>query len=427
MLEQNGGQNGGINPNSSQTQNSNQEIGTKTNQNTQQERLRIHLQQKLAYQQKYRPEGQGSDKEGGFSGSEGSQTSSTTSQNLESKMEVKTESETEKQNSETQTQTRIQNETETHNHNQLSQTEVKTNQFTAKEEKLNQPKNLIQQPYFLDGNFCLFEGDCVEIMKQMPDNYVDMIFADPPYFLSEKDKSRQPTNFPVIGTNYKGEWDVSNGFVANLSFHHNWVKEARRVLKSNGTIWITGTHHSIYQCGFCLQNQQFKILNEISWYKAKSRYYTKSYFNFSHESIIWARKSKNPKDRHHFNAGLMNKWRGDPLKDSNPENSQSMRTVWQIDPTHKKEFIFGRHPTQKPIQLLQRMILASTKPNAIILDPFNGSGTTGIAIESVNQALQKAGKLEDLKQGRKYIGIDREGEYLELTKRRLEEGGGRKK
>ena len=158
---------------------------------------------------------------------------------------------------------------------------------------MNQPKNLIQEPYFLEGNYCLYQGDCVEVMKQMPDNYVDMIFADPPYFLSQKDKSRQPTNFPVIGTNYKGEWDVSNGFVANLLFHHNWVKEARRILKPNGTIWITGTHHSIYQCGFCLQNQQFKILNEISWYKPKSKYYTNSYFNFSYETIIWARKSKN--------------------------------------------------------------------------------------------------------------------------------------
>ena len=117
----------------------------------------------------------------------------------------------------------------------------------------------------------------------------------------------------------------------------------------------------------------------------------------------------------------MNKWRGDPLKDSNPENPQSMRTVWQIDPPSKKEFVFGRHPTQKPIQLLQRMILASTKPNAIILDPFNGSGTTGVAVESVNKALQKAGKLDDTTKGRKYIGIDRETEYLELTKRRLEE------
>jgi len=118
----------------------------------------------------------------------------------------------------------------------------------------------------------------------------------------------------------------------------------------------------------------------------------------------------------------MNRWRGDPLKDSNPENSQSMRTVWQIEPPSRKEFVFGRHPTQKPLQLLQRIILASSKPNAIILDPFNGSGTTGVAIQTINQALQKAGKLEDPKQGRKYIGIDREREYLELTRKRLEDG-----
>jgi len=267
-------------------------------------------------------------------------------------------------------------------------------------------------------------------MKQLPDNYVDMIFADPPYFLSEKDDGRQPTNFPVKNLkdkngnydNYKGQWDVSNGFKSNLQFQHTWIKEARRILKPEGTIWITGTHHSIYQCGFCLQNQQYKILNEISWYKPKSRYNPKKYFNFSHETIIWARKSKDRKHLHYFNEPLMSKWRGDPLKDSNPDNSQSMRTVWEINPPSKKETIHGRHPTQKPLQLLQRIILASTKPDSIILDPFNGSGTTGVAIETINKGLQKSQNW-DGKTQRKYIGIDREAEYLEVTKRRLKGSG----
>lgn len=289
------------------------------------------------------------------------------------------------------------------------------------DKKLDKQNNLIQ-PYFFEGNYCLYQGDTLEVMKQLPDNYVDMIFADPPYFLSEPNEERIPTNFPLKGTNYKGEWDISLGFEKNFKFQQEWIKEAKRILKVNGTVWITGTHHSIYQCGVALQMFDYKILNEISWYKPKSQYYTKSYFNFSHETIIWARKSKDPSHKHHFNARLMNQWRGDPLKDSNPENSQSMRTVWQIEPPGKREFVFGRHPTQKPLQLLQRIILASSKPNAIILDPFNGSGTTGVAIQTINKALQKAGKLDDPKQGRKYIGIDRESEYLELTKKRL--GGG---
>ena len=283
------------------------------------------------------------------------------------------------------------------------------------------------QPYFLKDNFCLYQGDSLEIMKRMPSDYVDMIFADPPYFLSEPDEARQPTNFPVKDLrdkggnydNYKGEWDVSRGFKQNLSFHYAWIKEARRILKPEGTIWITGTHHSIYQCGTSIQALGFKILNEISWYKANSKYYPKKYFNFSHETIIWARKSYSKQHMHYFNKHLMDKWIGDPLKDTNQDNPKSMRTVWQINPPSKKETIHGRHPTQKPLQLLQRIILASTRPDSIILDPFNGSGTTGVAIQTLNKGLQRNGRLNDPMDGRKYIGIDREVEYLELTKRRV--------
>ena len=359
-------------------------------QKSPQELLKIHLRLKLAYQNKTLPELK-------LEGNEGKLklVNSLDESNLESKSPISVPMETSK----IDFQAKVETKTET----------------------TDQPQNLLQ-PYFLEGNVCLFQGDCVELMRQMPANYVDMIFADPPYFLSEKDESRQPTNFPVIGTNYKGEWDVSNGFKNNFKFQQDWIKEAKRILKPEGTIWITGTHHSIYQCGVALQAFDYKILNEISWYKPKSKYYTKSYFNFSHETIIWARKSKNSQDKHHFNARLMNQWRGDPLKDSNPENPQSMRTVWQIEPPSKREFVFGRHSTQKPLQLLQRIILASSKTDAIILDPFNGSGTTGVVIQTINQALQKAGKLEDLKQGRKYIGIDRETQYLEITKKRLESG-----
>jgi len=320
--------------------------------------------------------------------------------------------------------------------NHRSPLEEKTQpQTETKHQQSIETKKPLIQPYFQEGNHCLYQADCVEVMKQFPDNYVDMIFADPPYFLSEPDEAREVTNFPVKDLkfkngenkggydNYKGEWDVSRGFRSNLQFQHNWIKEARRILKPEGTIWITGTHHSIYQCGFCLQNQQFKILNEISWYKPKSKYNPKNYFNFSHETIIWARKSQQNQHRHYFNTSLMSKWRGDPLKDSNPENPQSMRTVWQIHPPTKKETVHGRHPTQKSIQLLQRIILASTKPDAIILDPFNGSGTTGVAIETINRGLKRAGKWDKNTKGRRYIGIDRESEYLEVTKRRL--GGGR--
>jgi len=296
-------------------------------------------------------------------------------------------------------------------------------------EDLENKANQFIQPYFMEGNHCLYKADCIEVMKQFPENYVDMVFADPPYFLSEPSEVREKTNFPMKDLkdkngnrdNYKGEWDVSKGFKKNLAWQESWIKEARRILKPNGTIWITGTHHSIYQCGVCLQKLNYKVLNEISWYKPRARYNPKNYFNFSHETIIWARKSKAKEDKHHFNERLMSKWRGDPLKDSNPDNPQSMRTVWQIEPPTKKECLHGRHPTQKPVRLLQRIILASTKPDAIILDPFNGSGTTGVALQTINKGLRKSQNW-DGKTQRKYIGIDKEEEYLEISRKRL--GGG---
>lgn len=414
-------------------------------QNTTEEKLAKHFELKAKYQEKYtvRQDGkvvfvESKEKYGGngspvegyvFSVPEQTNNTNQNSNHTRYPTQEPTKPEAEKPE-QGRVETQVKNQIQTQPKSQLQV--KKPNQIQAinttnqsKIQTLEPPKQAIQ-PYFLQGNHCLFQGDCVEIMKQLPDNYVDMIFADPPYFLSEPSEEREVTNFPVKDLkdkngnydNYKGEWDVSRGFVHNVNFQYFWIKEAKRILKPNGTIWITGTHHSIYQCGFCLQNLNFKILNEISWYKPKSKYNPKKYFNFSHETIIWARKSKNHQDIHYFNEPLMSKWRGDPLKDSNPENSQSMRTVWQIDPPTKKECLHGRHPTQKPIQLLQRIILASTKPDAIILDPFNGSGTTGVAMETINQGLRKSphwdGKIQ-----RKYIGIDREVEYLELSKRRF--------
>jgi site-specific DNA-methyltransferase (adenine-specific) len=254
----------------------------------------------------------------------------------------------------------------------------------------------MKKPYFKKDNFCLYQGDCRDILKDFPDNYVDMIFADPPYFLSNGGFTVHAGKMVKVD---KGDWGVSNGVKKDFDFHISWLKEVKRVLKPEGTIWISGTYHSIYQCGFALQVGKFHILNDIAWFKPNtSPNLSCRFFTASHETLIWAKKDK--KAKHYFNYDLMKNgnWPEDTIKKPNLQ----MRSVWSIYPPKKEEKIFGKHPTQKPIELLRRCILAATPENAIILDPFNGGGTNGIASEVVGG-------------NRKYIGIDTEKEYLDLT------------
>lgn len=252
--------------------------------------------------------------------------------------------------------------------------------------------------YFKEDGFALFQGDCNDILKQLPENSVDLIFADPPYFLSEKKPNQKADLFPQKNVwNYKGNWDISNGVEKDYYFHLTWIENAKRVLKPEGTIWVTGTHHNIYQCGFALQVAGFKILNEISWFKPNSNYQSKRFFNFSHETLVWGKKEATANQ--YFNYELMKNW-----QDEMKQKGEDMKTVWSIYPPRKSETLEGRHPTQKPLALLQRIILASSKPNDTILDPFNGGGTTGIACQTIGR--------------RNYIGIDREKEYLDLTIKR---------
>jgi site-specific DNA-methyltransferase (adenine-specific) len=256
--------------------------------------------------------------------------------------------------------------------------------------------------YFQQSNFALYHGDSIEIMKTLPENYVDMIFADPPYFLSNGGFTVHAGKMVSVD---KGKWDKSKSAVEDFEFHKIWMTEARRVLKPNGTIWISGTYHSIYQCGFGLQLLDYHILNDISWFKPNaSPNLSCRFFTASHETLIWARKDK--KSKHYFNYDIMKNsdWGTDFIK----KPGLQMRSVWSINPPKPYEKTFGKHPTQKPLELLRRIILASTDENAIILDPFNGGGTTGIATILLNS-------------NRKYIGIDLEKDYLDLTLKRLEE------
>ena len=247
-------------------------------------------------------------------------------------------------------------------------------------------------------NFALYHGDCLEELKRFPENYFDMIFADPPYFLSSGSFSCQ--NGKMVSVK-KGDWDLSKGFQDDFNFHLNWIKECRRVLKPHGTIWVSGTYHSIYQCGFILQNTKYHILNDISWFKPNAApNLSCRFFTASHETLIWARKEK--KSKHTFNYQDIKN--GDWSEDEFKKPYLQMRSVWSMGTPKKEEKQFGKHPTQKPLDLLKRIILASTKEGDIVLDPFTGSSTTGVAAN-----LHK----------RKFVGIDSDKNYLDLSLQRL--------
>jgi len=201
----------------------------------------------------------------------------------------------------------------------------------------------------------------------------------------------------------KGDWDLSNGTQKNFEFHLEWIKACRRVLKLQGTIWISGTYHSIYQCGFALELAGFHFLNDIAWFKPNaSPNLSCCFFTASHETLLWARKEK--KAKHIFNYEIMKNgsWSEDFLK----KPSSQMRSVWAISTPKSIEKKFGKHPTQKPEELLKRIVLASSNKGDLILDPFTGSSTTGIAAYLF---------------GRKFIGIDTEKKYLDLSIKRFEE------
>lgn len=258
--------------------------------------------------------------------------------------------------------------------------------------------NIDQKPFASGRDFALYKANCIDLLNQLPECSVDMIFADPPYNLSNGGISMQSGR--TVSVN-KGKWDASRGFVQDYAFHLEWISACRRVLKEGGTMWITGTYHSIYQCGHALQSLDFHVLNDIAWVKpCPPPNISCRFFTASHETILWARKEKSAK--HVFNYKDMKEgdWPGDPLK----APGKQMRSVWQISPPQKWEKEFGKHPTQKPVELLKRIILASTNPGDIVLDPFAGSSTTGVAA---------------LKHGRRYLGIDNEPEYLALSHKRL--------
>lgn len=240
----------------------------------------------------------------------------------------------------------------------------------------------------------LYQGDCLEYLDRLaqncPEGCVDVIFADPPYFLSNGGITCQSGRMVKVD---KGEWDKSKGAEGNHKFNLEWLRRCQRVLKPNGSIWVTGTQHVIFSVGYAMQQLGFKILNEITWEKPNPPpNLSCRYFTHSTETVIWAARSA--KARHTFNYKAMRQMNG----------GKQMKSVWRIKAPGVAEKRFGKHPAQKPVALVERCLLASSIPGDLVLDPFVGAGTTAVAA---------------LKTGRKCIGIDLDPGSIQVAAKRV--------
>jgi modification methylase len=240
-------------------------------------------------------------------------------------------------------------------------------------------------------------GDCIEALAKLPDKSVDLVFADPPYNLQLGGDLLRPDNSKVDAVD--DEWDHFASFEAYDSFTRAWMAQCQRVLKDDGALWVIGSYHNIFRVGQALQDLGFWILNDVIWRKTNPMPNFKgTRFTNAHETLIWAAKSRGSR-RYTFNY--------DAMKMANDD--VQMRSDWTFalatgEERIKDEFGAKGHPTQKPEALLSRLILASTRPGDLILDPFFGSGTTGAAAKRL---------------GRRYIGIEREPRYAALAEARI--------
>lgn len=242
-----------------------------------------------------------------------------------------------------------------------------------------------------DRAFTIVHGDCFEVLPQFEFKF-DMIFADPPYFLSNGGISYQSGKVVCVD---KGEWDKGGTPESIMDFNRRWLSLCREKLKDNGTIWISGTHHNIFSIANVLTELGYKILNVVTWEKTNPPpNISCRFFTYSAEFIIWARKC--PKVPHKYNYELM--------KAIN--NGKQMTDVWRLPAIGRWEKSCGKHPTQKPLALLTRIILACTDENDWILDPFAGSSTTGIAANLC---------------GRRFLGIEKEESFASVSRARREE------
>lgn len=281
---------------------------------------------------------------------------------------------------------------------------MKSVKYSIRGESLNPLDNVVMEEsdlapyanrYRDDSNgIWLYQGNCLEILdvinKKYPEGRFDMIFADPPYFLSNGGITCHAGKMVKVD---KGDWDKSQGPELNHEFNKEWLRRCQQALKPNGTIWVSGTQHVIFSVGYAMQQLGMKILNDIIWEKPNPPpNLSCRYFTHSTETIIWA--GKDVKTKHVFNYDLMR----------SHNQGKQMKSVWTMQAPRSDEKVYGKHPTQKPIALVERCILASTHIGAFVLDPFIGSGTTTIAA---------------LRNKRHCVGIDLSDEYLDLAMKRI--------
>jgi len=242
----------------------------------------------------------------------------------------------------------------------------------------------------------ILAGDCIEVMNALPENSVDLIFADPPYNLQLKGDLHRPDNSKVDAVD--DDWDQFDSFRAYDAFTTDWLKAARRILKPNGAIWVIGSYHNIFRVGAALQNQGYWILNDVVWRKSNPMpNFRGKRFTNAHETMIWASKSEGAKYTFNYEA----------LKALN--EGVQMRSDWVLPICTGHERLKDEngdkaHPTQKPESLLHRVLVGSTNPGDVILDPFFGTGTTGAVAKML---------------GRNFIGIEREEAYRKVAEKRI--------
>lgn len=261
--------------------------------------------------------------------------------------------------------------------------------YTVEErEKLNL-LNTNKNCYKVDNLFYLYNEDALKLLKLLPDNSIDLFFTDPPYFLSNDGITC--SGGKMVSVN-KGGWDKEDTLSVD-EFNYQFLKEAKRIIKPSGSIWVSGTLHNIYSVGYQMKKLGLRILNNIIWQKTNPPpNLSCKMFTHSTETILWA--AKDLKSKYTFNYELM--------KEEN--DGKQMKDVWQFSITKKSEKKYGKHPTQKPLDLMRRIIKASSNEGDLVLDPFMGSGTTGVAAIELN---------------RKFIGIDIEKEYFQLAIKRI--------
>jgi modification methylase len=243
----------------------------------------------------------------------------------------------------------------------------------------------------------IIQGDCTEELKKFPDNSVDLIFADPPYNMQLENALYRPNNTKVDGVD--DEWDKFASFAEYDDFCTAWLTECRRVLKNTGSIWVIGSYHSIFRAGSIMLNLGFWILNDVIWHKTNPMpNFMGTRFTNAAETLLWCSKGRDYKN-YTFNHGVMKKYNGD----------KQMTSVWQIGLCTGKERLKGEdgkkaHSTQKPEELLKRVILSASRQGDTVLDPFFGTGTTGAVAKKLK---------------RNYIGIEKEHDYIVLAKARI--------